>query len=426
MKVSVSDCGIDRRLLPVARDLLGGHPAAAVLAADHVGGDLLAGLRRDRAQDLDLLVAQRVGVEARRRLHRDEADELHQVVLEEVPDRPGLLVERAAGLDPDRLGHGDLHVVDIAAVPDRLEDAVAEPEDEQVPDRLLAQVVVDPVDLLLAEDLAHFAVEADRRLEVAPERLLDDDPAPAAAVHLVVEAGPAELADDLREGRRLRREVVEAVAGGPLLLVVRVEVGAQVRVRGGIVEVGLEIGDPLRERIPDLRVERQHPAVLVERGLDLGPERSVGVRPPADRHEHELVGQQVRPPELEQGRDDLAVGQVAGPAEEDEHERVGHPLEAQAFAERVLEALVGRALRLALGRPGEAQVAHRARHILGRFRAGGTGRGGGPGGRGRRGDRRVRCRGGAGGTDIGGFRHGRPHRTLTRPWASRRSTPGPG
>jgi hypothetical protein len=67
---------------------------------------------------------------------------------------PGLLVERPALLDADRLGDGDLHVVDVAPVPERLEDAVAEPEDQQVADGLLAQVVVDAVDLRLAEDLA--------------------------------------------------------------------------------------------------------------------------------------------------------------------------------------------------------------------------------------------------------------------------------
>ena len=69
-------------------------------------------------------------------------------------DRAGLLVERAAALDPERLGHRDLHVVDVAPVPERLEDAVAEPEDHQVADGLLAQVVVDAVDLRLVEDLA--------------------------------------------------------------------------------------------------------------------------------------------------------------------------------------------------------------------------------------------------------------------------------
>ena len=76
------------------------------------------------------------------------------MVLEDVADGAGLLVERAARLDPDRLGHGDLDMVDVAPVPERLEDAVPEPEDQQVADGLLAEVVVDPVDLRLAEDLA--------------------------------------------------------------------------------------------------------------------------------------------------------------------------------------------------------------------------------------------------------------------------------
>ena len=104
-----------------------------------------------------------VGLERRRRLHRDEADQLQQVVLEDVARRAGLLVERPALLDADRLGHGDLDVVDVAPIPERLEDPVAEPEDQQVADRLLAQVVVDAVDLRLAEDLADLAVEASWR-----------------------------------------------------------------------------------------------------------------------------------------------------------------------------------------------------------------------------------------------------------------------
>ena len=86
-------------------------------------------------------------------------EQLQQVVLEDVAARAGLLVERAAALDAEVLGHGDLHVVDVAPVPERLEDAVAEAEDEQVADRLLAQVVVDAVDLRLVEDAHDRVVE---------------------------------------------------------------------------------------------------------------------------------------------------------------------------------------------------------------------------------------------------------------------------
>ena len=134
------------------------------------------------------------------------------MVLEEVAARSRLLVERAAVLDADRFGDRDLDVVDVATVPDRLEDPVPEPEDQQVPDGLLSEVVVDAVDLRLPEDLADLAVQPDRREQVVAERLLDDDPPPAALVPLVVEPDPAQLADDLGEGRRLGREVEEMVA----------------------------------------------------------------------------------------------------------------------------------------------------------------------------------------------------------------------
>ena len=87
---------------------------------------------------------------------------------------PGLLVERRAALDPDRLGDGDLDVVDELAVPDRLEDPVREAQREQVLHRLLAEVVVDAEDLALAEVLADQRVELLGRGQVVAEGLLDD------------------------------------------------------------------------------------------------------------------------------------------------------------------------------------------------------------------------------------------------------------
>jgi hypothetical protein len=52
------------------------------------------------------------------------------VVLEDVANRAGLLVEGGATLDADRLGDGDLDVIDELAVPDRLEDPVREAQRE--------------------------------------------------------------------------------------------------------------------------------------------------------------------------------------------------------------------------------------------------------------------------------------------------------
>ena len=55
-------------------------------------------------------------------------------------------------------------MVDVAAMPDRLKDQVAETEDQDVAHGLFAQVVIDAVHLRLTEDLADFAVQLDRRL----------------------------------------------------------------------------------------------------------------------------------------------------------------------------------------------------------------------------------------------------------------------
>ena len=76
----------------------------------------------------------------------------------------GGLVEVAALGQAELLRHVDLHVVDVVAVPDRLEEPVGEAEGQDVLGGLLAQEVVDAEDLLLGEDLVQPGVQY-RRLE---------------------------------------------------------------------------------------------------------------------------------------------------------------------------------------------------------------------------------------------------------------------
>ena len=47
------------------------------------------------------------------------------MILDHVADGAGLVVEGASALDAEVLGHGDLHALDVVAVPERLEEALA-------------------------------------------------------------------------------------------------------------------------------------------------------------------------------------------------------------------------------------------------------------------------------------------------------------
>ena len=76
------------------------------------------------------------------------------MVRHHVAQRAGRVVETAAVADAELLVDGDLDVVDMVAVPDRLEHAVGEAQHQDVLHRFLAEIMIDPVDLVLVDQLA--------------------------------------------------------------------------------------------------------------------------------------------------------------------------------------------------------------------------------------------------------------------------------
>ena len=116
-------------------------------------------------------------------LHGGEAEDLQEVVLHHVADDPELVEVSAAALRPERLLEGDGDAGDVVAVPGGAEDHVAEAETDQVLDHLLAQVVVDPVELVLGEEALQVVAEVRRARRVLPERFLHNDPGPASLGH---------------------------------------------------------------------------------------------------------------------------------------------------------------------------------------------------------------------------------------------------
>ena len=180
---------------------------AGVLAADDVLGRAAAtsSRRPSRAR-----APSGFGVQRGRRLHRDEAEHLEEVGDDHVAEGAGFLVEAAAHLDRERLRDVDLDVVDVVAVPDRLEHPVGEAQRQQVLHRLAAEVVVDPVDVALARRPSAGRRSA-RRAEArsVPKGFSvitrAPSPSPSSPICSTVAGGGVRRQREVEEERRRRR-----------------------------------------------------------------------------------------------------------------------------------------------------------------------------------------------------------------------------
>jgi hypothetical protein len=198
-------------------------------------------------------------------------------------------------------------VVDVVAVPDRLEQAVREPKREHVLDRLLAEEVVDPEDALLVEDRVHDRVQRAGGLEVGAERLLHDH---ARAV------GEADLPERLHDpGHRLRRhrEVVEPLDGAA-------EVVLRAPRRRGELVAGTRVGARIREVLRELppAVARLQAAELLRRLPRERAELVVAERPARGPDHPVPPREQARLEEVVETGEELAAREVARRAEEDD------------------------------------------------------------------------------------------------------------
>src|SRR6478672_10308777 len=97
------------------------------------------------------------------------------MILNDVAQTSRSLVERPAPVHAELLGERDMNARDVVAIPDGLEKGVRDTKVENVHDRFLPQIVIDPEDGVLGEHGARHRVELARRGEIAPERFFYDD-----------------------------------------------------------------------------------------------------------------------------------------------------------------------------------------------------------------------------------------------------------
>ncbi len=94
--------------------------------------------------------------------------------MKHVPHNAGLVIVTAPIFHSHGFCRGNLDVIDVAPVPDRLKDGIGETENHDILHRLFAEIMIDSVDLFFIEYFMHSAVQFPRRLEVGTEGLFDD------------------------------------------------------------------------------------------------------------------------------------------------------------------------------------------------------------------------------------------------------------
>jgi len=154
----------DAVFCPVTGDDFVIDGSTRVLAPDGGFIDLLAFGKTERGQDFRFFIPDGIRIERTGRLHRYERKQLKKMVLKHVPQGAGLFIVPRAVFNAHGFGGGNLHMINVFPVPDRLIDGVSEAEHQNILNGLFPQIVVDAVDLIFAED-AGFSKESELCLE---------------------------------------------------------------------------------------------------------------------------------------------------------------------------------------------------------------------------------------------------------------------
>ena len=108
------------------------------------------------------------------------------MILKHISQDTGLVIVIASSPHLDLFGNGDLNMIDIVAVPNRLKNGVPKAEHQHILDRFFTEVVIDSVDLIFTKGLVDRFVELFCGRRIGAEWFLDNDS--AIAIRIDVES----------------------------------------------------------------------------------------------------------------------------------------------------------------------------------------------------------------------------------------------
>ncbi len=221
------------------------------------------------------------------------------------------VVEITAGLDTHGFCGSDLHVIDVMVVPERLENPVRKPADQNVLDGFLAQVMIDAIDLVLAHHTQQAGVQCFGSGQVGAERLLDNH-ASKGVGRFLQQASATQARRHFTEEARRGGQIEHGVAGAVFLDTLG---------NGGIGfildEVASDVADALGQACPQLGVQRRFGAapfclgLLADEVFELLREGLIRDVVVVDPHDVQTVIQQAIATEVVQCRGQQPFDQVA-------------------------------------------------------------------------------------------------------------------
>src|SRR5690554_6007648 len=97
------------------------------------------------------------------------------MILQHVASGTTAVVITPTASNPKAFRHRNLDAFHIVAIPERLKDGIGKALHQEILNRFLSEVVVDPIDLSLVKLLSDDLIQFPCRIQVTTKRLFDDN-----------------------------------------------------------------------------------------------------------------------------------------------------------------------------------------------------------------------------------------------------------
>ena len=215
--------------------------------------------------------------------------------------------------------HGDLNMVDVAPVPDRFKNSIAETEYQNVLDGFFAKVMVDAENLLFGQHLTNLAVQRLGRFQIIAEGFFKDH-APPVAIFFACQFRRSQLFDDVTEKSWAGSEIEEIIAMRVALLVDLGQGLPNSSIECRIMKFAAHVENPLDHPITEFGINRagcKLIEIIAHDLLILLPAVIVA----ADAQDREVRSEQFALDQVIDCGEELARSKVAGAAKNDHHTR---------------------------------------------------------------------------------------------------------